>query len=724
MGNYKFFIQDIYFKVFMKSLIFLFLTIFISTSGTNLYKEIATENLKSLIDVNTAVYPKFDREQGLDAYLKACFEKNLNPALGVCRKSMFSLLSKYEEENPLPQTNVLGKKTWIEFEMLCGPKSNTKLYLASQLDRTVTEAGRVTFYRKLLSPQSDIKKVENQQAIVKHLLDDESLFNELDEKLKELVESENLLLSFWYDKNFYHFSERDKVKFPFASKVERIKNWEDWINKSPLISQAKNIKNDVFGFMWKTYSFYLCLAGLTYTLTGFDLGTCLPEKIYNLTIVPKMKDLDKFTALPMWLVPILGIAFIKYKTQADQDKIERISKKWLGLLNKSSQMLFTVKSHFREDWSDLNKKYDYYKVVHVARYMNSLKAMAHLVFKNEVLASRMPSVKAFNEYLVKLEKTSKDMNSLLKLLEKKTFDGHYSSWFMYWGRVKVAFDLIADIKDQFIDAMITMGELDAQLSIAKLYKEFKDKRVTFCFPTYIDPLLVDSPSVKAVDFWNPFIDSEKVVPSSLEVGQFYERPRNVIITGPNAGGKSTITKAFILSVVLAQSLGIAPAKEMEFTPFDKIITYINITDDIAAGDSHFKAGVLRAQEVVRVFDSLKPHKFGLTAIDEVFNGTTVEEGQAVAYSLIKALGMHPLGMCVTNTHFKIIPTLEKSTGCFLNYKISVIDRPGEKIQYPFELERGISDQNVAFKILREEGFCDEFLDQAQQVLDGCVKMEY
>ncbi len=711
-------------QILLFSLVFLLFTTSVGRCNTNLYKEIAKKNLKSLSDVNTNVVIKYDKKAGLDAYLKAYFELYLHPAQGICRKSIFRLLSKYEEENPMSQKDILDQKTWIDLEMLCGPKSNAKLYLASQLDRTITEAGRVAFYRKLVSPYSDISQLENQQEIIRHLLDDESLFNELDERLKDMVESENILLSYWYDENFYDPSKNDKIKIPFASKIARIKNCEDWINKTPFMYQAKSIKNSSLGLVWKIYSISLAIAGLTHNLTGFDLASFLPEKIYKSTMIPKMEDLNKFTSLPVWTIPILGIVFMKYKEQVDKDNIECFLKKGFSLLNKSSYMFWTVKGFSSETWNNLNKKYDYARVVHVARYMNNLKAMAKLVSKNKVLLERMPNVKGFNEFLVKLKQTSKDMHSLLELLEKKTFDGNYSQWFMYWGRVKVAFDLIVNLKDQFIDVMITVGELDAQLSIAKLYKEFKDKRVTFCFPKYIDPFVVDLPSVRAVDFWNPFIDSEKVVPSSLEVGQSYRKPQNVIITGPNAGGKSTITKAFVLSVILAQSLGIAPARAMEITPFNKIITYMNITDDIASGESHFKAGVLRAKEVVQTFDSLNSHEFGLTAIDEGFNGTSFEEGRAAAYSLIKILGDNPLGVCITNTHFKIIPTLEQSTRFFLNYRVSVIDGFDEKIQYPFKLEPGISDQNVAFRILKEEGFSNEFLDQAQNILDGHVKMAY
>lgn len=682
---------------------------------TNLYQDIAKENLKSLSNIklndNDFDFENFDAA----TFFKAQFEQLLHPDPLTRRHSMLTLLSKFEEKNPLPQTDVLDQKTWLDLEVLCGPKSNTSLYLASQLDRTVTEAGKAAFYRKMVNPMPDIKQLENQQAIVAHLLNNESLFNEINEKLNALVESENLMLSFWYSGHFYN-PTYDKIKFPFASKIEGIKYLENWINKSPAIWQARNAEGSVFKHISQALFFYWFLAVPIYACTGTDLASYLPKNIYESKWIPKAKDLSNFSAFSM--ISMLGItSWIISNISKDRpgwENVDRFSKGGLTLLDKFDELYWKIKNFSENNEQD---KYFYAKVIHVARYINNLKSMACTVSKDKELATRMPSITAFNEYLAKLEKTSTDMNDLLKLLEKKTFDGNYSSWLIYWGRVKVAFTLIAELKEQFVEAMIPLGELDAQLSIAKLYKEFQNKRVTFCFPKYIDPIWVDAPSVKAIDFWNPLVDSEKVVPSSLDIGKPYEKPQNVIITGPNASGKSTITKAFIMTVMLAQSLGIAPAKELTLTPFRKIITYLNITDDIAAGNSHFKAGVLRAREVAATFENLNPHEFGLTAIDEVFNGTTFHEGRAAAYSLIKILGSHPSGMCITNTHFQIIPTLEQITGRFTNYKVSVIEQQDEKIQYPFKLEQGISDQNVAFKILREEGFGDEFINQAQHILD-------
>lgn len=714
----------------------------------NFYQTIAKENFKTLNDVDFRRECEADYEiyqkQGYDAYLKATFKRLLNPNPNIRRQSMFNLLVRFEDKNPFTQTDVLDFKTWSDLELLCGPKSDVKLYLASRLDRTVTEAGRVSFYRKLVSPESDIKKLENQQAITSYLLKNEACFNEIDEKLKALVVSENLMLSFWYAEFFNNWEcERGKARLPFSSMkipftsqvsyikrfeawinksfpIAHIKKLEDWVNKYPALIRSVKVQTKAFQYMTYALMLYWFVAFPMHTIKGVDvkdhLKKIIPDWINNR--LPDSKDLSTLNVFTM-LSGLGVLMWLVSKSCDGNPRLDRGIKGGIEVSNKAWELCWTISDllEFKRD-----DKHFYKKVVYVAKYINNLKAVAQVISKNHELISRMPSIITFNEYLDKLEKSSKDMNYLFDLLEKETFNGEYSSLNIYRERVEVAFRLIAELKDKFVDAMITLGEIDAQMSIARLCKEFKDKRVTFCQPIYIDPTQVDTPSVKLIDFWNPFIDSEKVVPSSLTAGQLFGQPQNIIITGPNASGKSTITKAFIMSAIMAQSLGIASAKEMTFTPFHKIITYLNITDDIAAGNSHFKAGVMRARDVNQTFKSLEPHKFGLAAVDEVFNGTTPAEGRAAAYSLINLLGLQPLGMCITNTHFQIITSLEQLTGRFANYKVSVVDIPGEKIQYPFQLERGISDQNVAFKILKEEGFGDDFLNQAQQVLDGSVEI--
>lgn len=146
------------------------------------------------------------------------------------------------------------------------------------------------------------------------------------------------------------------------------------------------------------------------------------------------------------------------------------------------------------------------------------------------------------------------------------------------------------------------------------------------------------------------------------------------------------------------------------------MTYLNITDDIAAGNSHFKAGVLRARELMATAASQVGNKFSFTAVDEVFNGTSHKEGQAAAYALIEQLGKHSNNMCATVTHFPIIAHLEDRTSDFTNYKVTVTQNLDGTIHYPYKLGLGISTQAIALDILKQEGFGATFLDKAHEIM--------
>lgn len=86
--------------------------------------------------------------------------------------------------------------------------------------------------------------------------------------------------------------------------------------------------------------------------------------------------------------------------------------------------------------------------------------------------------------------------------------------------------------------------------------------------------------------------------------------------------------------------------------------------------------------------------------------------------MIKLFGNYNNNMCLTATHLPIVTNLEnKDSDRFVNYKVSVDeDSVDGKIQYPYILSPGISHQIITFKILKEEGFDDLFLDEAEAML--------
>jgi DNA mismatch repair protein MutS len=245
-----------------------------------------------------------------------------------------------------------------------------------------------------------------------------------------------------------------------------------------------------------------------------------------------------------------------------------------------------------------------------------------------------------------------------------------------------------------------------------LIKQSEGQVVGYSFAEYTEHAA--APALSATDIWHPLVGAQKSVTNSIELGG--DKPTNIIITGPNAGGKSTFLKGLTLNVLFAQSLGIVPAKKFVVTPFAKINTYMNIADDTAGGNSLFKSEVLRAQSLMNTVKNLPADQCAFSVMDEMFSGTSPKEGEAASYAVSQELGSLPNNMLLLATHFQKLTGLEENTGNFTNYQVRVVQHENGTFSYPFKLELGKADQNVAIQILQQQGFSSSILDNANAIL--------
>lgn len=304
-----------------------------------------------------------------------------------------------------------------------------------------------------------------------------------------------------------------------------------------------------------------------------------------------------------------------------------------------------------------------------------------------------------------------DSKYLVDLLQKTTFTSE-PNMLSYQGRALVAFKMMNTIKESFFRSYTTIAQLDAYVSIALLYKKYqKHPTATFCFAKYIT---ADKPYLNIENFWLPSLNPDKVVTNSIELGK-KDAASNMIITGPNAGGKSTSLRAITLAVLLAQSFGIAPATAMALTPYSKIQTYTNIADT-AGSASLFQAEMRRVSSLLKMIKELTPSEFAFIIMDEIFTGTNAKEGQAGAYGVAKKLASFNSTNCILATHFKALTELEQVTnGNIANHKVCVVKNPNGSFTFPYKLERGITDQAIALDLLQQEGFDADILDAAHEI---------
>ena len=95
--------------------------------------------------------------------------------------------------------------------------------------------------------------------------------------------------------------------------------------------------------------------------------------------------------------------------------------------------------------------------------------------------------------------------------------------------------------------------------------------------------------------------------------------KNVIITGPNAAGKTTLLKCIMLNVLFTQQVGRGFYDKALINPFDFIHCYLNIPDT-SGRDSLFQAEARRCKNILSFIEMHKDKKH-FCIFDELYSGT-------------------------------------------------------------------------------------------------------
>ncbi len=280
------------------------------------------------------------------------------------------------------------------------------------------------------------------------------------------------------------------------------------------------------------------------------------------------------------------------------------------------------------------------------------------------------------------------------------------------GKILRTFYIINNGKDKLIPLLQITGFIDTINSITSLYM---NSPKAYSFPVYLTDK--SEPLLKCSESWNPFLNPSKAVKNDFQMGD--DKPNNILITGPNASGKSTFIKSVVLGVLMAQTISIAPSTEMQLTPFKLLNTYLNIPD--AKGrESLFEAEMYRARDHINMVYKLSPseHEFSLVVMDEIFNSTNYEEGVAGAYIIGKELGKIKNSLTLITTHFNYLTKLSK-TNNYINYKFEV-EKVNDEIIKSYKISEGISKQYLALDMLEKNGYNSEMIQEARTIFQELV----
>ena len=188
--------------------------------------------------------------------------------------------------------------------------------------------------------------------------------------------------------------------------------------------------------------------------------------------------------------------------------------------------------------------------------------------------------------------------------------------------------------------------------------------------------------------------------------------KNIIVTGPNAGGKTTYVKTVLANVILGQTIGITYSLRSRMILYDTINSFMRVSD-ILGTRSYFEAEAEYCLNMInKAVDISAQNKRGLFLMDEPMHSTPPTEGMATAYAVIEYLSKLEGITLIITTHFhKLVKLEELYPEKFINLSVDAIPYNNRYI-FPYKIKRGFSYLCIAIELLDIKEFPPIIIDNA------------
>ena len=286
--------------------------------------------------------------------------------------------------------------------------------------------------------------------------------------------------------------------------------------------------------------------------------------------------------------------------------------------------------------------------------------------------------------------------------------------------LKMLTNLVILQEGEIINNNLIIGELDFVSSKAQYALQENDIIASIKDEQYLD--------LKSAR--HPLIDPRKVVANSYHAD---EEKRLVVISGPNAGGKTVSLKTIGLIVLMNQCGLAVPALKAELGYFKNI--YIDIGDNQSLSDnlSTFSAHMTQIGEITRAVRGKD-----LVLIDELGTGTDPREGEALAIAVSKHL-INSHALCFISSHFSGLkefaltnPVIENSSMLFDEENLSPTYRfklgaPGKSYGMEVAERYGVSSKIIEeakiYLSQTSSSATDELISSLQKKVENASKIE-
>ena len=590
-----------------------------------------------------------------------------------------------EKKNYIKNENSVTINDYVfnDVEFLQDHYMNNDKSIFSKLNNCHTKIGSLLLKKLFLNPIHDINILKKRQIIFQKIT---HVKNELLPLLNEIKDLEEDLMWFWNNSNIKHI----------------------------------DLMNDLIYFNYDFIPFF----NLNDTLNNNEKALLITN-IYKIIISPLLTILTPLISL------ILPLIFLFYMQRKAQLKIPMsvIFQQYIKTLFGHDSMSFIFKNPSKAIIASLVTK-GIYLFMYFQNIYYSLQSSMNTNKIINIIHEKLNKITSYIEITSRIREICYNLgiSNIESYLNYNDFQNDivfYNDYFNFpvfhsipklfsnKGKILTTFKKFKENKDNMVNLFHYTGIVDAIVSIETILCNSNSDN-PYCITNFIEK---DVPVINVKNIWHPYLDKKttnNTVKNSIDI------KNNILITGPNAAGKSTFIKTIIINIILSQTIGISSAEKFEITPFNMIETYLHIPDTKGTS-SLFEAEMFRSKEYIDKIKNLDNNKFSFIVLDEIFSSTNYVEGFSGAYSILKKISSFSNTLSITTTHYTDLEILEKDTkGKIINYKFEIERDINNEIIFNYKLKRGISNQYIALELLKKNGFDEDVIEDE---LNICQKIK-
>jgi len=366
-------------------------------------------------------------------------------------------------------------------------------------------------------------------------------------------------------------------------------------------------------------------------------------------------------------------------------------------------MLMSIGFYVLNIYTNINITIQFHKNLHkIHDFMNDMKEYLHKTTNSMedllLQTSQLKTYQYFNDTL------GKHRNTLLSLKERlddiQTYKWNFTELFNLGKVMTLNYEIYNSVEYEN-SLMYSFGFNGYIDNLNGLYKNIKNKNINFAN-------FSRKKETRFTDLYHPSLlaQGNKPIKNTCNLN------KEMIITGPNASGKTTILKSTMFNILVTQQLGLGFYKSGTINPYKYLHCYLNIPDT-SGRDSLFQAEARRCKDIINSITDNKERHFCI--FDELYSGTNPYEATASAYGFLKYLTKYKNSHFMLTTHLidlcKKLESNPKIQNMYMN-----VEEDGDDFIYTYIFEKGISTIKGGVKVLIDLDYPKEIVEIAKEFL--------